>query len=391
MIRSLVLLPIASMVLGGCDLDWTDWGITESKFGVYEIRQDGENGPWILLIKRRVADDRDSIIGESGPWPGPPPALAEDLPEVTPEHPARDSVRFVLENTEGAGTDRPVCVIRIVHPDGRVLGEHRRPGRCDRVEVTADRGQKLIFVSENRELPLTWVLINFWTGAKLAEATGTMPPNQEVVHVQQLGNHLLVVLRFRDASDIRVQLFGSGGQLVHVFDIPGTFEEAVDNGIDIKAITTTLDGVVYNDIVNVLTGDRTRVVGVAQNPLQGEHRELQHHRIDGQDRFLETVYDQGRNETTVRVLDGAGRLIATRVWPGEFVAAHAQGGRKVFLTERPPMLEFFVVDLATGAEVRSASHRAVYDPSRPWVWDPTGVTVPVTVDGNPAAVSIPTG
>ena len=386
--------PLALLILGSCGDEpfWRDWELRESQFGTYEVRQQGEGGQWVLVVKRRLDDDRDSVITQAGPWPAEPPVLVEVLPEITPERPARDSLRFVLESTEGADTDQPVCVIRIVHQDGRVLGEHRRPGRCDRAQVTADRGQKLVFVEVGSGQPPGWVLIDFWSGAKLAESTSTPPPNQEVIHVQRLGDHVLVVLRFRDASDIRIQLFGPGGQLLHVFDIPGTFQEAVDNGIDVKAITTVADGTVYNDLVNVVTGDRVRVTGVAQNPLVGQHRKLQHHRLGDQDRFLETVYDPGRNETTVRVLDGAGRIVATRIWPGEFVTARATAQRKVFVVQRPPLLDVFVVDLTTGAEVRSVTSRAAYDPSRPLEIGPDGVaSVPVTVDGTASVVAVPTG
>lgn len=381
-------------LLSACEGDpfWQDWSRTE--FGTeYEVRQESDGGPWVLIVKRPVDEERDSVIAELGPFPAEPPVLVEVLPEISLGRPERDSLRFVLESTEGEGTDSPVCVIRIVDADGTLLGEHRKAGECDRVRVDDEAGEKLVFVDPGGEGSPGWVLIDFWTGALLGESTGTtLPEGQEVIHVQGVGDHVLVVLRFRDAADIRIQIFGPGGGLLHAFDIPGDFRDAVDDGIDTKAITTERDGDVHNDLVNVVSGDVVRVAGLAQNPLTGEHQDLQYHRVGDEDRFVETVYDPGRNETTVRILDGSGRIVATRVWTGEFRAARSAGERKVFVVERPPLIDVFVVDLGPGDEIRSETVRGSWAPSldRPFVVGPDGVAeVPVENDGQSSVIRVP--
>ena len=61
-----LLAAIAALILGACNPDWTDWDLRESQFGAYEIRQQGEDGPWVLAsggVRSRPESSSDSGRG----------------------------------------------------------------------------------------------------------------------------------------------------------------------------------------------------------------------------------------------------------------------------------------------------------------------------------------
>jgi hypothetical protein len=374
-------LPVVGVILGllcsACPPngrpEWRDWQVIHRIPADGEVRRDPETGRWVIVF---TAGEETA----AGPFPAaaPAPADVEKL-DLTPEQADRlpddpDAegllmrYRLVVESIEFDG-ERRFCVVRVFAENGRPLGEYRRPGRCIGHIISTDQGTKTILGSDEEERRFA-VEIDYVTGTKVGDGSFDLEDVLAIKSAEVVGGKLVVAVKFRDSTDIRVHVYGPDGRLEHVFTMPGDYAGSVHNARDLKAFATTLNGKTFTDLVNVVTFDGIPVgaVGVVRNGLTGAHRRLQYHRIGDQDRFVQVVFDAARMETTVQLINAAGRPVATHVLPGDPVRSAVMGAaadRKVFITSDQARTHAAVIDLGTGRQVSAGTFAGDFEEVRP--------------------------
>lgn len=319
--------------------------------GILVIRENGENQ--VHLVE-------DLAAGSSGAPIQPPPLLsAQPLGQPFAgrvvhcqidivENEAGRQTRLVVIAEEGTPPDVTTAV-HTYNEAGSLDETVRKPGAFNTATRNPATNEKLVttLVGANQH----WVVVDLFDGAKARESRTALGRDDVLVDVETVGEHTVVIQRWRGGIWIRIRVFGPDGSLLHALDMPGLFRGGLDNGRNLKAIVTEHEGTVYQDLVEVGAGSLGKpfVAGLPQNGLTGRHRHLQHDTVGGEDRFVEIVYDPGRKETTIRVLDGQGRILGTHVQAGDFETAVAAGGRKVVAVARRGQTDAATIDLASGS------------------------------------------
>ncbi|MBT5414468.1 MAG: hypothetical protein HOH66_00985 [Rhodospirillaceae bacterium] len=318
--------------------------------GIVVMREGDKNRLYLVV---------DLAAGTSGAPIQPPPMLVArpvgEAFEGKVVHCQLDTVetgngprkRLVVVAEEGT----PPNVTTAIHTfdeQGALAATVRKPGAFNTATRNPANSEKLFttLVGTGQH----WVVVDLTDGGKQRESRTGLGRDDVLVDVETVGEHTVVIQRWRGGIWIRIRVFGPDGTLLHALDMPGLFRGGLDNGRNLKAIVTEHEGTVYQDLVEVVTGTWSKpfVGGLPQNGLTGTHRHLQHDTVGGEDRFVEIVYDPGRKETTVRILDGQGRIRGTHVHAGDFKGAVAAGGRKVVAIERPGQTDAATIDLASG-------------------------------------------
>lgn len=320
--------------------------------GIIVMREGGKNRLHLVV---------DLAAGTSGAPIQPPPMLAArpvgEAFEGKVVHCQLDTVetgsgprkRLVVVAEEGT----PPNVTTVIHTfdeQGTLAATVRKPGAFNTATRNPAGAEKLFTTLVGSDQH--WVVVDLTDGGKERESRTALGRDDVLVDVETVGEHTVVIQRWRGGIWIRIRVFGPDGSLLHALDMPGLFRGGVDNGRNLKAIVTEHRGTVYQDLVEVVTGASANplVAGLPQNGIIGRHMHLQYDRVGGEDRFVEIVHDPGRRETTVRILDGRGRILATHVHTGMFKRAVSAGGRKVVAIERPGQTDAATIDLATGKQ-----------------------------------------
>lgn len=318
--------------------------------GFLVMRENGKNQVHIV---------KDLAAGTSGAPIQPPPLLSAQ-PVGQPFEGRIVHCQLDTVETEAGRQKRMVVVAEEGTPPNVTTAIHsfneagsldetvRKPGAFNTATRNPANNEKLITTLAGSDQH--WVVVDLFDGGKQRESRTALGRDDVLVDVETVGEHTVVIQRWRGGIWIRIRVFGPDGSLLHAIDMPGLFRGGLDNGRNLKAIVTEHEGAVYQDLVEVVTGSLGKpfVAGLPQNGLTGRHRHLQHDTVGGEDRFVEIVYDPGRKETTVRVLDGQGRILGTHVQVGDFKGAVAAGGRKVVAIERPGQTDAATIDLASG-------------------------------------------
>lgn len=317
-----------------------------------------------FLVMREDGKNRIHLVEDLAAWTSgapiqPPPMLvARPIAEAFEGevvHCQRDIVetergrqtRMVVVTEEGEAPNT-TTVIRTFRENGTLAETVRKAGDFNTATRNPANAEKLFTTLVGAEQH--WVVVDLIDGGKARESRIGLGRDDVLVDVETVGEHMVVIQRWRGGIWIRIRVFGPDGSLLHALDMPGLFRGGLDNGRNLKAIVTEHEGTVYQDLVEVSTGrlGAPLVGGLPQNGLTGQHRHLQHDTVGGEDRFVEVVYDPGRKETTIRVLDGRGRILGTHVHTGDFEGAVAAGGRKVVAVERDGQTDAATIDLASG-------------------------------------------
>jgi hypothetical protein len=290
------------------------------------------------------------------------PLLQAEPGELTPELLAerrrrlderrRERVRYVVV-TEEPGSGGPVCVIRVFDGDGQLIATTRQEGAFVKTVANDITGEKAVLTRQAGGQ--AFVLLDFVTGEVRVASGFALDADDDIQDVNAVGGLIVVFDTLGDRTRVRVRIFGPEGPPPrHVIEIPGTIAErgTLTNRASVKSVVTVFEEKVYNDLIEVITGRRLGPIdaqGLAQNPITGVFADHQFHRVRDQDSFLVAVYNAGRDETEVRILDAAGRIVATVVLEGDFRSADVRDGQKIFVSRRRDGAPIVTrVDLATG-------------------------------------------
>lgn len=265
--------------------------------------------------------------------------------------------RKIVVTQEGTG-NQAVTVIRVYDGLGNLLTMQpiRKDGEFKKAIYNESTGEKTVVVEKDGMIH--WTVFDVLTGNVIVTSTFGLQTTIEIVDIELVGGNILILEKWRGGIEARVRIFPTGGtEPIATLFIPGEFVTAADNGSNTKAVVTEKDGTVMQDLVT-LTTTPPSTKGLAQNGIGGTHQHLQHDASLGRDRFVEVVYNQGRDQTTVRILDGAtGTIIVTHIFNGKYRHVRKVAGtdmvapRKVFIIERQGETDAHVVDLNTGRKL----------------------------------------
>jgi hypothetical protein len=331
-------------------------------------RSEAFGGTVVDLERLFVPDDRlPEGLGDPLPPPGPsgelsPALLAERRRRLDEQR--REGTRYVVI-TQEQGEGGPVCVIRVFDGDGTLISVQRKDGAFVKAVANKATGEKTVVTRASGGLLL--LQIDVVEGAVRGDLPFALDGGDDVRDFNVVAGRLLVFdqLLTPPPPRVRVRVFvPPDPRPVNVLEIPGTLATpppgtavppTLTNGRTVKSVVTQFEGRVYNDLVDAATGRRLTgadAQGLAQNPITGTFEDHQVHRVGDADRFLAAAYAADRDETEVRILDGAGRIVGTVVLPGRFGNARVRGDRKEFVSHRrdgtPAVTR---VDLGTGLVV----------------------------------------
>ncbi len=386
---SLLAIVLVGLSTAGCEAPWSSWP-TEPKAGGSQVRRDPETGRWVFVVPRPGLEGNSEAFG---PFPAGYVYRVEYLLTSEPES------RFVLETNEEGPDGETVCVVRVIDP-GRPateMKEYRLPGACGDSLVDEDRCQKALMTTleESRRI----LLIDYATGEKLGEATIPVPAQQSVVHVQLLSGRWVVAVDLPPDA-FQVVVVAPDGQVLKTLTLPGRFIRAVDDGSDVKVFETSRADATFDELINVrLLASVEPAVGLVPGvPLPGSPYDLQYHRVEGQDRFVQvsTLPNGSPPSTTARIFDGTGRKVTQLVFRGLAKQAVDMNPYKVLILDHSPdasdpEIDFFIVDLRTGALTGTPSPRTLHGRLESAAANDakTGVDVTVVEGTSESTMSIP--
>jgi hypothetical protein len=293
------------------------------------------------------------------PQPGPsgelsPELLAERRRRLDEQR--RQRFRYVVV-TEEQTDSGPVCVIRVFDGDGRLISSTRKEGAFVKAVANDATGEKAVLTRQAAGQSV--LLIDVVTGESKVSSDSILGRNDDIQDLNAVSGFIIVFEQLMMPPRVIVRIFGpEGAPPRHVIEIPGMLVKgaSIHDAGTIKSVVTELDGQVYNDLIEVLTGRRLTPLdaqGLAQNPIRGTFADNQFHQPEGQSRFVISVYNADRDETEVRILDGAGRIVRTVLLPGKFARAEVRDGRKEFISRpKDGPAQVTVIDLLTGLTIR---------------------------------------
>ncbi len=265
----------------------------------------------------------------------------------------KESKRVVVVTEEGVPPNLFI-VIRIFDGNGKLIRMQRKTGKFKRAIFNEDTGEKTFLVES--EGILQWIVLDIQDGSIVTDSRFGLQLDLPVVSIERVGNHVVVIQRWRNGGWIRVQIYSTDGQLQNVFDIPGSYVTSTTNGLDVKAIVFQDRDTVYQDMLKIETGTGGTVVrGLPQNGLAGKHQHLQYDKVSGKQRFVEVVYFKARDETTIRILDENGNLVNTIVAKGKYRHHLKHRNKKIFIIERDGFTDAYVINLITARQEQVTS------------------------------------
>jgi hypothetical protein len=291
------------------------------------------------------------------PQPGPsgelsPELLAERRRRLDEQR--RQRFRYVVV-TEEQIESGPVCVIRVFDGDGQLISSTRKEGAFVKPFANDATGEKTVIT---RRAGQSVLLVDVVTGEVRASSDFILGDGDDIQDINAVAGQIVVFDQLMMPPRVIVRIFGpEGAPPRHVIEIPGMLVKgaSIHDAGTVKSVVTELDGQVYNDLIEVLTGRRLTAInaqGLAQNPIRGKFADNQFHQPEGQSRFAISVYNAERDETEVRILDGMGRIVGTALLPGKFANAEIRDGRKRFVSRpKDGPAQVTVVDLLTGRTV----------------------------------------
>jgi hypothetical protein len=276
----------------------------------------GRSAPFAGAVKdleRLIVPSGQLPQGFDDPLPQPEPS-GELSPELLAERrrrldeQRRQRFRYAVV-TEEQSEGGPVCVIRIFDGDGQLISSTRKDGAFVKAFPNDATGEKTLVTRQAGGLSV--LLLDFVTGEVRASSGFVLDADNDIQDLNAVAGQIIVFEQLMMPPRVIVRIFGPGGPPPRfVIQIPGTLVEGstIHNAGTIKSVVTELEGRVYNDLIDVLTGRRLMpvdAVGLAQNPITGTFADNQFHRLEGQDRFVVGVYDADRDQTEVRTLAGS--------------------------------------------------------------------------------------
>ena len=223
--------------------------------------------------------------------------------------------RWIVVTVSGSDQNEQTTIIILgpsPQPPGLTeLSRQTHPGKYESAITNSDAFEKTFLFGDHG-----WLLINLADGTAKSRSNQHAPSG--LVSVEVVGGLVVIIEKWNQETEIRLRVFNTDGTIVATVVMPGDYVTSTTDGARIKAIVTRHNGRIFQDLVQVTTGNKlTQQPG---NGMAGTHTHLQYDAVDG-GRFVEIVYNSGRNETEVRIMHANGSVLSTNVLPGEFKRA----------------------------------------------------------------------
>jgi hypothetical protein len=247
----------------------------------------------------------------------------------------------------------PTVVIQVFDGRGTLISVRRLEGTFRSTVHGAAAGEKTVVVERGGQQH--YAIVDLASGEVRGASRVGLSLDLRVVDFETVGDLTIIVVANPDGVSVSVQVIGPDGVPRQIITIPGAFQEGVHDGRDLKAVVTQFGDTVYQDLIRLSTGARLTTPdgqGLAQNGIVGSHQHLQIDEVAGAARVVEVVTNADDGTTTIRILDAAGREVATVVEAGSFRSVIRVGGVKVFLLDGDGSTEVVAVDLRSGQRTR---------------------------------------
>ena len=256
--------------------------------------------------------------------------------------------RWIVVTVSGSGQNEQTTIIVLgpsPQPPGLTeLSRQTHRGKYESAITNSDAFEKTFLFGDHG-----WLLIDLTDGS--AKSHSNQPAPSGLVSVEVVGGLVVIIEKWNQETEIRLRVFNANGAIIATVVMPGDYVTSTTDGARIKAIVTRHNGRIFQDLVQVTTGNTlTQQPG---NGMAGTHAHLQYDAVDG-GRFVEIVYNSGRNETEVRIMHANGAVLSTNVLPGAFkravVATVGTGQHKVIATEINGGTAATAIDLRSGRQ-----------------------------------------
>jgi hypothetical protein len=279
-----------------------------------------------------------------------------------------DFERWVLV-TRGSAGGQPRTITHVLTPRSnnggglvlRRLTRIMKRGEFRGARTNADRNEAAILYSRGANDRA--VLIDLSAPREVDDTPLSVTP-EDLRDLEFVGGWRVEITSRAGRPGVVLRATGPRGEGLE-FALPGEFAAATHGG-GAKTVVTTQAGAVHHHVVPIPAGPTGSHPASSNAGLAGAHKRLDYQEVAGQGRFVEVVHDASRGQSTVRILDIGGTVVATLPYAGEFRravsirVATTLNGRPALLPRRAlaftgdGITDVVVIDLLNGRQVSGA-------------------------------------